>query len=226
MSLHVVWNSVSWRTLAQYDKTRLISSTAIDWHRLYREMSWYMALSAERALLPNCKWRPCCLLPFYRSELQFLLYNLDVLPFWGNHQGCLWHLLFQASLFSVEYSQPWPFLCLRIYIQTIMRIWKTISCLLCIFAYMDLLKKLDCHARLVTTAELKASFYPHGYNSSWMPLCLEAPSLLSWAQEPSGPAMFLGLGVAWPLLSQGMLVLTWAQPHHHHLPSSVHPAAP
>lgn len=88
MSLHVVWNSVSWRTLARYDKTRLIDSTAIDWHRLYRGdelVHWHAwprgsvatklqvetLLSASLFIDLNCNF----------------MYNLDVLPFWGKPPG-------------------------------------------------------------------------------------------------------------------------------------------
>ena len=200
------------------------------------EVSWYTGtLGQEGALLLNCKWRPCCPLPFFisNSELKFYVEcgHSPVLRE-TTRAVSLWHFL-QASLFSARYSQQaWPFLCLKIYIQTTMRFWGKkyfLSSLhLCIYG----LAWNECHAWLVTTTIFKASFHPHGGNSLRIPMCLEAPCSAELctraicAQEPSVPHSHIGLGVSWALLSQGMLAIFQAQPHHHHLSCYVHSAAP
>lgn len=192
------------------------------------EVSWYTGtLGQEGALLLNCKWRPCCSLPFFisNSELKFYLESgHSPVPRETTRAVSLWHFL-QASLFSARYTQAWPFLCLKIYIQTIMRFWEKkyflSSLYLCIYG----LAGNECHAWLVTSTIFKASFHPHGCNSLRTPLCLEAPCSAELCTRAIC-STFLGLGVSWPLLSQGMLAIFQAQPHPHHLSCYVHSAAP
>ena len=107
MTLHVVWNSVSWRTLARYEKTRLIDSTAIDWHRLYRRDELVRWHSWPRgSVATELSEDPVVCFPFYITELRFYVesWHSPILRE-TTRAVSLWHFI-QALLFSGRYSQP------------------------------------------------------------------------------------------------------------------------